>query len=171
MTRRWRHALGAGFGTLALFVTACEGPDLSVPTESEAQAYFAGTSGVTVEISGNVVVVNVNQPFQQVRRGGSLWAKVGPYIYLFSDETERLFTDFRGLAGVRVITRTGASRERVATVLLARGALTGVTWRRAKNIAGRARLEGTKRPSLLEELVRWGEDHTEFEYSARYVPR
>ncbi len=171
MTRRWRHALGAGFGTLALFVTACEGPGLSVPTESEAQAYFAGTSGVTVEISGNVVVVNVNQPFQQVRRGGSLWAKVGPYIYLFSGETERLFTDFSGLAGVRVITRTGVRQEPVATVLLARGALTDVTWRRAKNIAGRARLEGTQRPSLLEDLVRWGEDHTEFEYSARYVPR
>lgn len=142
-----------------------------MPTEAQAQAYFAETSGITVEVGGNVVVVNVNQPFQQLRRGGALWARVGPYVYLFSTATEQLFSDFGGLAGVRVTTRTGSRQERVATALLVRNGLNEVRWRRARNIAGRARLEGTKRPSLLEELVQWGEDHTEFEYSSRWVPR
>ena len=54
-------------GVFALTVAACEEPDLSVPTELEAQTYFAATHGVTVEVGGNVVVVNANQPFQQLR--------------------------------------------------------------------------------------------------------
>ena len=104
----------------------------------------------------------------QVRRGGTLWAKVGPYIYLFTEETESLLVDFGGLAGVRVVTTT-SSRGEVARAFLRRDAMTDVRWRRAKNIAGRARRDGTERPSLLEELVRWGEDHTEFSYSSRFV--
>lgn len=171
MTVGWRQTMGVGLGLLALSVGACEEPDLTVPTDSEAQAYFAETSSVTVEMGGNVLVVNVNQPYQQLRRGGALWARVGPYVYLFSTTTEQLFSDFGGLAGVRVTTRTGSRQERVATALLARNGLNDLTWRRARNIAGRARLEGTKRPSLLEDLVMWGEDHTEFEYSPRWVPR
>ena len=171
MTIRWRQMMGMGFGILALSVAGCEEPDLTVPTESEAQAYFAETPGVTVEVGGNVVVVKVNQPYEQLRRGGALWARVGPYVYLFSTTTEQLFKDFGGLGGVRVTTSTGSRQERVATALLARNGLNELTWRRARNIAGRARLEGTKRPSLLEDLVLWGEDHTEFEYSARWVPR
>ncbi len=171
MMIRWRQTMGVGLGLLALSLGACEESDLTVPTQAQAQAYFAETPGITVEVGGNVVTVNVNQPFQQLRRGGALWARVGPYVYLFSTSTEQLFSDFGGLAGVRVITRTGSRQERVATALLARNGLNEVTWRRARNIAGHARLEGTKRPSLLEALVQWGEDHTEFEYSARWVPR
>ena len=171
MTIRWRQMMGMGFGILALSVAGCEERDLTVPTESEAQAYFAETPGVTVEVGGNVVVVKVNQPYEQLRRGGALWARVGPYVYLFSTTTEQLFKDFDGLGGVRVTTSTGSRQERVATALLARNGLNELTWRRARNIAGRARLEGTKRPSLLEDLVLWGEDHTEYEYSARWVPR
>ena len=169
MTTWWRQTMGRGLVLLVLSVGACEEPDLSVPTDSQAQAYFADTQGVTVEVGGNVALVTVDQPFQQLRSGGSLWAKVGPYVYLFSDATEQLFKDFGGLAAVRVTTRTGSRQERVATALLARNGLNDLTWRRARNIAGRARLEGTARPSLLEDLVRWGEDHTEFEYSPRWV--
>ena len=168
---RWRQTITTGLGVLVLMGAACEQSELVVPTESEAQAYFAETQGITVEVGGNVVVLNVDQPFQQLRRGGSLWARVGPYVYLFSSGTERLFNDFGGLAAVRVNTRTGTRQERVATALLLRDGLNQLTWRRALNISGRARLEGTEQPSLLEELVRWGEDHTEYEYSERYVSR
>ncbi len=171
MTIRWRQTMGVGLGLLVLSVAACEEPDLTVPTEAQAQAYFAETPGITVEVNGNVVIVKVNQPFQQLSRGGALWARVGPYVYLFTTTTEQLFSDFSGLAGVRVTTRTGSRQERVATALLARNGLNDLTWRRARNIAGRARLDGTERPSLLEDLVLWGEDHTEFEYSPRWVPR
>jgi hypothetical protein len=95
---------------------------------------------------------------------------VGPYIYLFTEETQRLFQDFPGLAGVRVVTRT-AGGVAVANAMLRRDELSGVLWRRSLNIAGQARRDGTERPGLLEDLIRWGEEHTEFEYSESYNPR
>ena len=91
--------MGGGLGLLALSVGACEQPDLSLPTGAEAQAYFANTQGVTVEVGGNVALVTVDQPFQQLRSGGSLWARVGPYVYLFSDATEQLFRRLGHLTG------------------------------------------------------------------------
>ena len=102
-----------------------------------------------------------------LRRGGSLWAKVGPYIFVFSDETHQLFQDYAGLAGVRVVTTVGGVR--VASVLLARETLSDVLWRRSLNIAGKARRDGTEQVTLLQDLVRWGEDRTEYEYNPRYT--
>jgi hypothetical protein len=122
---------------------------------------------LSVVMRGNVAEVTITQPAQQLRRGGSLWAKVGPYVLLFSEPTQELFEDYPGLAGIRVIT-TSAGAE-VARALLARSTLTEVTWRRALNIAGLARRDGTERPTLLEDLVRWGEDHTEHQYNPRFA--
>ena len=156
---------------LATLLGACaEGQELVVPSAEEVETYYTSENVLEVEISGNVAVLTVRQPAAELRRGGSLWAKVGPYIYLFSDETRRLFDDFSGLAAVRVITRT-ASGDEIANALLARDELTGVLWRRSLNISGQARVEGTERPGLLDDLIRWGEDHTEHSYNTRYVPR
>jgi hypothetical protein len=166
MTKAYRSILLAGITVVV--GTGCEEPDLRVPSAAEVAVYYEGTPGLSVEMSGNVAEITVVQPYAQVRRGGTLWAKVGPYIYLFTEETESLLVDFGGLAGVRVVTTT-SSRGEVARAFLRRDAMTDVRWRRAKNIAGRARRDGTERPSLLEELVRWGEDHTEFSYSSRFV--
>ena len=55
--------------------------------------------------------------------------------------------------------------------MLLRDELNDLTWRRALNIAGVARRDGTEQPSKLEDLARWGEDHTEYEYNPRYVRR
>ncbi|MEE2905949.1 MAG: hypothetical protein VX801_06075 [Gemmatimonadota bacterium] len=58
----------------------------------------------------------------------------------------------------------------VANVLLGRDALSDVQWRRALNIAGRARVNGTQRVTLLQDLVRWGEDYAEeYNYNPRYA--
>jgi hypothetical protein len=94
---------------------------------------------------------------------------VGPYIFLFTEETYQLFEDFPGLAAVRVVTKVGNAR--VASALLARDELSGVLWRRSLNIAGQARRDGTKRVTLLEDLVDWGEAHTDFTYNDRYTRR
>jgi len=147
----------------------CEKSDLAIPSDSEAGAHYASSSALTVRVSGNVVELTVDQPIRQVRRGGSLWAKVGPYIYLFSSETESLLRRYPGLSGVRVITRTGGDNAEVARAFLHRDSLNELTWRRARNIAGKARTEGTRRPVLLEDLVEWGQDHTDFDYSREYV--
>ncbi|MGD8599812.1 MAG: hypothetical protein PVF19_00500, partial [Gemmatimonadota bacterium] len=156
-----------------LLVTACQGPvALSLPSVDELEENYASVAAglEEAEVNGNVAVIVVRQSSDQLRRGGTIWARVGPYIYLFSEETRKLFEDYDGLAGVRVITRT-SSGSTVANALLTRDELTSVLWRRSLNISGRARRDGTDRVTLLEDLIEWGEDHTEFEYNPRYVPR
>ena len=160
------HLLAMSF---ILAPLGCEEVELALPSDSEAGAHYASSSDLTVRVSGNVVELTVDQPIRQVRRGGSLWAKVGPYIYLFSDQTEALLREYPGLSGVRVITRTGGNNAEVARAFLHRDSLNELTWRRARNIAGKARVEGTRRPSLLEDLVEWGQDHTEFGYNKEFV--
>lgn len=157
-------------GLLIAGVAGCQPGELPVPTTEEASEYYAAVSDVTVEMSGNVAEVTVVQSSTQLRRGGSLWARVGPYIYLFSDATQSLLNDYPGLAAVRVITRTAGGTE-VARATLSQGTLNELTWRRALNVAGLARRDGTERVTLLEDLVEWGEDRTEFEYNPRYVRR
>jgi hypothetical protein len=161
----------AALGAVLLASAACQEPvDLTLPTEDQLREVYASVPGLTeVSMNGNVAVIVVDQPAQQLRRGGSLWAKVGPYIYLFSEETRQLFNDYTGLAAVRVTTKTGSST--VASALLSYDELTDVLWRRSLNISGLARRDGTERVTLLEDLIEWGEDHTEFEYNSRYVPR
>jgi hypothetical protein len=152
-------------------IAACDQPvDLALPTAKEVRANYTYDGELRAEVDGNVAVVTISQPAQQLRRGGSLWAKVGPYVFLFTDETHQLFEDYPGLAAVRVITRVRNGPE-VARALLKRDDLSGVLWRRSLNIAGKARRDGTARPGLLEKLVEWGEDHTEFEYNPRYTRR
>lgn len=168
-SRLWLGAVGL---CMVLRGSACREPaSLTLPTVAQIEEYYASVADLEeAEINGNVAVIVVRQSYDQLRRGGSIWARVGPYIYLFSEETRKLFDDFDGLAGVRVVTRT-SSGTTVANALLARDELSDILWRRSLNISGRARRDGTERVTLLEDLIEWGEDHTEFEYNARYVPR
>jgi hypothetical protein len=152
----------------ALVPAACDEPDLTLPTSDDVASSYSYGGDLTVEMSGNVAEIRIVQPASQLRRGGTLWAKVGPYVILFSQETEDLFLAYPGLAGVRAVTVTPGGAE-VARALLPRDALNGITWRRALNVAGLARRDGTRRPTLLEALVSWGEDRTEFEYNSRYI--
>jgi hypothetical protein len=148
-----------------------EQPDLLLPDRGEAAAFYQNFEGVTaVELSGNVVVLRVQQPLTQLRRGGSLWAQVGPYIYLLSPGTRGLLEAFPGVAAVRVITYTGKEEE-VARAMLVRDTLSDYQWRRSLHLLGLALTEGTAAPSRLTDLVRWGEQHTDFNYSPAYVPR
>lgn len=158
-----------GFALAAAFLAGCQPrTDSTLPTPAQIASYYSYEGGVKASLNGNVAEIKVAQPAAQLRRGGSLWAKVGPYILLFSDETRRLLDDYPALGGVRVITTVSGGSE-VARALLSRTELSDIQWRRALNIAGRARKEGTSRPGLLDDLVRWGEEHTEYRYSKRYV--
>lgn len=154
--------------TLLPVLSSCDEQDLTVPSEEQVEGAFSYEGALSVSMNGNVAEVKVTQPDQHIRRGGSLWAKVGPYIILFSEEAENLFKAYPGLAGIRVITTTSGGTE-IARALLPRDALNDLTWRRALNIAGQARRDGTRRPTLLEALVRWGEEHTEYDYNPRFI--
>lgn len=151
--------------------SACDGPAVSgeLPTAEDVVAVYESTREIEAEIVGNVAVLRIEQDPLQLRRGGSLWAKVGPYIFLFSAETRDLFVTYPGLAAIRVITTVGQSE--IANAILVADELTDVLWRRSLNIAGLARRDGTTRLTLLEDLVEWGESHTDFTYNERYTNR
>lgn len=141
----------------------------TAPTAEEVAPYYAEHRGVIdSQMNGNVFELRVRQPYEQVQRGGSLWARVGPFVYLMTPSTRSLFQDFPGVAGVRVITVLPDGEE-VARAMLRRDALTDVRWRRTLNILGHALSEGRESPRLLEELTEWGEEHTEFRYNPDYV--
>ncbi len=162
---------GVALIAVGVAVTACEPPqDLALPTEAEIDAAYTTEYRHEAALNGNVAEVTIYQSSAQLQRGGSLWARVGPYIFLFSEPTRDLFVNYPGLAAVRVVTRDPSGNE-VARATLAQGTLNEVTWRRALNVAGRARRDGGARLTLLEALIRWGEERTEFEYSDRYVRR
>lgn len=164
LARRWMVA------ALVLLFAGCGDSEPVVPTAEQVREHYTyGAGELEVEMSGNVARVTVTQPWSQIRRGGSLWARVGPYIFLFSEQTRDAFEAYSGLAGVRVVTRTPGGTT-IAEALMSRDALNDLTWQRALNIAGKARTQATQRPSYLEDLIRWGEDHTvEYEYNPEFV--
>ncbi len=166
--RRPRRVLGAlVLGALVLASGACSsGKALRLPTESRLRGFYGKTA--EVHLNGNVVTVQARQSSGELHRGGTLWAKVGPYIYLFSPQTQKLFDSYDGVAAVRVTTVDSSDRL-VARATLARDELSSLTWPDAIRRVAHARTEGTQKPGYLDQLVQFGEDHTRFEYSPRYV--
>ncbi len=142
----------------------------AVPDVEDVRAVYRkhGLQG-RVSLDGTTVVYTAEQDGDQLRRGGSLWASVGPFIYVFTPATRETLETWDGVAAVRVITRSGGTE--VARATLRRGVLSDVLWRRSLNILGRALQQGTDRPRVLEELVDWGEKYTEFRYNPAFVPR
>ena len=139
------------------------------PAAAAVEPYYATFGGLRdVTMSGNVVEVRVEQPYDQIRRGGSLWARVGPYIYALSPTTREVFQTFPGVAAVRVITEL-SNGEEVARAMLRRDTLSPVLWQRTLNILGHALQQGREKPRRLEELTEWGERYTEFEYNPEFV--
>ncbi|MEX2527739.1 MAG: hypothetical protein WEA09_08900 [Gemmatimonadota bacterium] len=165
--------LGPGNGWLvafgALALAAC-GPDMdtTIPGPQTVREYYGEAPGLQVEISGNVARISLIQGNDQLRRGGTLWAKAGPYIYLFSPQTRRLLSEHPGLGGVRVTTRTPAGTW-IAEALLTADRMTGAGWARALSAGHDARTEGGESPGLMSTLVRYGEDLTEFRYNPAYA--
>ena len=145
-------------------VPACARTDGRLPTQGELNGLYG--SDAELRLNGNVVDVRVTQDPRQLSRGGTLWARVGPYIFLFSPQTKQVFDRYPGVAAVRV--RTYASGGQVAEAMLRGDELNSVTWREALQKVADARLEGTRNPGHLEALVRYGEDHTQYEYAARF---
>ena len=158
---------------VSILLTGCDRvfpdrADETLPPITDVQQLYAQNSlPAEPRYSGNVVELVVEQPAEQLRRGGSLWARVGPYIYLFSPGTRQVFDQYAGVAGVRVITQTRGVE--VARALLVRDRLNDLTWPRALRLLSDALEQGTRRPSTLDRLVQFGEEHTEFKYNPDYT--
>lgn len=138
----------------------------ALPTEAALDTLYG--ERVDASLNGNVVELRVRQDAEQLRRGGPIWAKAAPYIFLFTPQTRDLLTEYGGVGGVRVTTLDSRG-EMIARALLERNTLTSVTWRRAINTAGRARVQGTTRPQTMVDLAEFGEEHTSYEYSQQYA--
>lgn len=172
-----RGAAGIVYGVVGLtLVTAgCDrflpGRTEPMPPIEEVERIYRenGLREAGFQIDGNVIVISVSQDTLQLQRGGSLWARVGPYIYLFNAGTQVILEGNPGVAAVRVITATPAGTE-IARATLQQNQLNAVTWRRALNLTGHAVNDGTRRPSLLFDLVQWGEQQTTFSYNRDFVP-
>lgn len=150
----------------ALALTGCGDAPAVLPSVAEAEAAYG--DGAEVEIRGNLLRVTVSMP-EGFERGGSLWARSGPYFYLFSTATRDLFLAYPDLAAVEVAAETAEGQE-VARARLLRSGLNEITWTRAIAYAAQAQTEGTASPRHVDRLVRWAEDRTEFEYNPEYVP-
>ena len=155
-------------------VLACDrlqsGDDMTLPTiEAVRRVYTSRGTNVDVRYNGNVLELRARQAASQLERGGSLWARVGPYIYLFTPATRDVMATYPAISAVRAITRTSGGTE-IARAMLVNDSLGTIQWRRALNLLGHALRDGSTNPVRLEELVRFGETHTEFRYNRAFVP-
>ncbi len=141
----------------------------TVPDAETARSYFRELRHIMeLSVDGNVIEMRVQQPVRQILRGGALWARVGPYVYILSPGVQKLFEEHGGVAGVRVTTVLPDGEE-VARALLRRDALSEINWRRAHNLLGRALQADPGQARRLEELRIWGEEHTQYWYNPEYV--
>jgi hypothetical protein len=168
-----RHA--AVLLAAAMFVSGCDRifprkPDMTLPPIADVRGAYKeqGFRG-TVTLDGNIVHLRVEQDVEHLRRGGTLWARVGPYIFLFSPATKRILETWPGIAAVRVVTVLPDGTE-IARATVAQGALREGEWRRSHNLLGHALQSGTEKPRHIDDLVRWGEQHTKYRYNPRFIP-
>lgn len=147
---------------VAMLAGGCAERELTLPETAELEGLYGPAA--EVRLQGNVVDIQVEQDPEHLVRGGDLWAKAGPYIFLFSPQTRDIFQRYDGVAAVRVRTIRGPGGVPVAQAMLHRDTMRAVAWSRASQAVARARQEGTERPWLLEDLVRIGEEWAHYEY-------
>jgi hypothetical protein len=143
---------------------------LPLPSAEDLASYYEFAGDLTVAMSGNVPQVTVTVSREEYARGGELWAKAFPYLFLFTPGTRRLFDEHPGVGGVRVITRYDDG-SLVAQALLEKEDTDLGDWNRALSAALAARQDGSRFPLLMDDLVKIGEEMTDFEYDLENVRR
>ncbi|MEX2570158.1 MAG: hypothetical protein WD737_02565 [Gemmatimonadota bacterium] len=160
--QRW---LGLGAAILLIATGgACSGSDSSdweLPDPEAATEWYG--EDVDARLDGNVLEIRGTMNPYHLARGGRIWARGGPYFYLFNVHVQQLLEDYPDLAAVRAVTVDSRGSE-VARATLVRSQLSEVRWNQALARASLAQREGSERPRLIEELIAFGEDHTEYSY-------
>lgn len=159
----------AGCQQLNDVVNRLKGKPAAMPDSATVAGYYKEHRNIIdVAIDGNVVDLRVQQPVRQLLRGGALWARVGPFVYLLSPGTRDLFERQPGVAAVRVTTVLPDGKK-VAWAQLKRDTLSEFGWKKAINLLARALRPGPTQPRDLEELRIWGEQQTEHWYNPDYT--
>jgi hypothetical protein len=163
------HRLRTGLGVTMIALAAAtaggcasnENAEWELPDPVTVTGWFG--EGTEASLDGNVLEIRGRMNPDHLRRGGRLWIRSGPYFYLFNIHIEQLMRDYPDVAAVRVRTFDDRGNE-VARAMLHRSELSEIRWDEALARASLAQVEGTENPRLIERLVDFGEDHTEFEY-------
>jgi len=155
----------------SFLLIGCErGGELPLPDAEDLASYYEFSGDLAIAMSGNVPQVTVTVSREEFARGGELWAKAVPYLFLFTQGTRRLFDEHPGVGGVRVITRY-EDGSLIAQALLVKEETDLSEWSRALSASMAARQDGTRFPQLMDDLVRVGEELTDFEYNMENVRR
>jgi hypothetical protein len=142
---------------------ACDsGPsELVLPSTAEVEEWFG--EGTSATFNGNLLEIKGPMEDDHLRRGGRLWARSGPYFFLFNVHIRDLMVNYPDIAAVRVTAVTEAGEE-IAVATLLRDDMNEFRWREALARSSLAQRDGTQNPRLVERLITFGEDHTDFRY-------
>ncbi len=135
---------------------------MELPSTSEVTEWYG--EGTSADFNGNLLEIKGPMQDDYIRRGGRLWARSGPYFFLFNVHVRDLMQNYPDIAAVRVTAVTEAGEE-IAVATLLRDDMNEYRWREALARSSLAQREGTRNPRLVERLITFGEDHTEFRYS------
>lgn len=160
MRKLWLVAMLA-WGMGAAGCTGTEAREARLPEADSVAAWFG--EGTQARLSGNVLEVRGEIDPDFLRRGGRIWERSGPYFYLFNVHVRDLLEKYPDLAAVRAVTLAPDGRE-LARAELHRAELSVFEWKEALARASLAQREGTENPRRIEQLISYGEDHTEFRY-------
>jgi hypothetical protein len=133
-----------------------------MPAPEEVAGWYG--PGAEASVSGNVLEIRGTIDDDLLRRGGRIWERSGPYFYLFNVHVQALLRDYPDIAAVRAITYTSDGEE-LARATLHRAELSEFQWREALGRASLAQQQGTENPRRIEDLIRYGEDRTEYHYA------
>jgi hypothetical protein len=149
---------------IALGLGGCQSPEREwvLPDPAHVTEWFGESTEVS--FSGNVLEIRGTLSEDFLRRGGRIWERSGPYFYLFNVHVQALLQEYPDIAAVRAITFSSDGEE-LARATLHRSELSEVQWREALGRASLAQSQGTASPRRIEELIRYGEDRTEFQYA------
>lgn len=146
-------------------LSGCAGGGATEPTLPQPDSVAAWFGEQTeASLSGNVLVIRGRMDPDYLRRGGRIWKRSGPYFYLFNVRVHELLRDYPELAAVRAVT-LGPDGAELARAMLYRSELSEIQWKEALARASLAQTQGTENPRRIEQLIDFGEEHTEFRYA------